>query len=76
MILAVGIEWDGIGGLIFIKIKIMIMISKNGKNCEKLEKCGGPIGPKPIIFHFHHYRYHNKLKKERDNKVSPFSFYF
>lgn len=73
-----------IGGLIFIKIKIMISkngkncekIVKNGENCEKLEKCGGPIGPRSIIFHFHHYRYHNKLKKERDNKVSPFSFYF
>lgn len=35
-LLAVGIEWDGIGGLIFIKIKIMI--SKNGKNCEKIVK--------------------------------------
>lgn len=25
---------------------------------------------------FHHYRYHNKLKKERDNKVSLFFFLF
>lgn len=31
-----GVYWDGIGGLIFIMIKIMI--SKNGKNCEKWRK--------------------------------------
>ena len=40
-LLAVGIEWYGIGGLIFIMIKIMI--SKNGKNCRKMEENGGKL---------------------------------
>ena len=66
---------DGIGGLIFIMVKIMI--SKNGKNCEKLRKmeenCESVVDRSVldhIILQFPHYRYHNKLKKERDNKVS------
>lgn len=59
--------------------KLWKIVKNEGKlqeNEGKLWMWGGPIGPRHIIPHFHHYRYHNKLKKERDNKVSPFLFLF